>query len=166
MPLLTLIVTSLCTIEAASRDHVNMEFKKRHLAIAVQASGALYGILMTVGGPAVAVERAKGVPPLDSRDLLLLDTFICCNPAFRWVGFWDLPEAPGCTLLGGCALGRSQAAQCPAWLGFWGHSVQVGLVLGQRLGAQCSGGFGLGAAPGCIMFRWVWFWGSAWVHSI
>ena len=49
----------------------------------LQASGAVYGLLLAVGGQVVALEGAKGVPHLDHKDLLLLDNFICCNPAFR-----------------------------------------------------------------------------------
>ncbi|KAF5843386.1 trafficking protein Mon1-domain-containing protein [Dunaliella salina] len=55
----------------------------RALSEAVKASGAVYGLLLAAGGQAVAVERGKGSPSLDHRDVLLLDNFICCNPAFR-----------------------------------------------------------------------------------
>lgn len=50
-----------------------------------QGSGAVYGLLLAAGGQVVAVERAKGAPSMDHRDLLLLDNFICCNPVFRCV---------------------------------------------------------------------------------
>ncbi len=43
---------------------------------------------MVTGGRVLAVERAagaKGAPPLDASDLLVLDNFVSCNLAIRCV---------------------------------------------------------------------------------
>jgi len=51
--------------------------------IHTQASGAVYGLLLAVGGQVVVLERGKGAPALDHKDVLLLDNFVRCNPTFR-----------------------------------------------------------------------------------
>jgi hypothetical protein len=50
----------------------------------VQASGALYGLLVAGHeGAVVSLERSKQQPPLDTADLLLLSNFVACNGAVR-----------------------------------------------------------------------------------
>ena len=54
-----------------------------------QSSGALYGILLALGGKVLAAERsqrqAKPLPPLDSGDVLVLDNFVTNTASIRWV---------------------------------------------------------------------------------
>jgi hypothetical protein len=52
----------------------------------LQSSGAVYGLLIALGGHVVALEygpSAKRLPPLDGSDVLVLDNFVTCNTAIR-----------------------------------------------------------------------------------
>lgn len=49
----------------------------------VQMSGALYGLLVSLGGKVIAIERARSAPPVDSLDVMVLDNFVLCNASIR-----------------------------------------------------------------------------------
>jgi hypothetical protein len=57
-----------------------------HDPACLQSSGALYGLLIALGGHVVAIEpgaSAKHLPLLDGSDVLVLDNFVMCNTAIR-----------------------------------------------------------------------------------